>query len=423
MPFPINDVYWTNTAEFLKEHINNEDKIIANVEFIEKLPNTIAYPSSWKSELTNYQWVVIHKGMMDELDYLFLNQIVEEFIPVFANEVFVVFSKEPKLFKIDEALDHWQAFINNMRDQEVIYPILPRILKEVKKILIPLINRLDIIEQVIAKSANAKEAVQLFKQDSVTDQPDYSALSVDKIKELMDGRYNSQNAYNIVCLWDDIRSQELTRHIKEAIFPTNDSKILEIGCGTGGSASYINECQEYIGTDLSEVAISQANIDYGKKSNFKFVEMDAMKLQFEEERFDVVIAREVIEHLPNPINCIKEAFRVLKTGGTFVVTSPNRDSLHLRVNKMLGYEDFKCSFDHIKEFTFQEAVEMLTQTGFQIKDTKGAFLMPYWGINNVDSPVRHLTDNDPVTVEILRELGDRVGAEYAFCFIIICVKP
>ncbi|MBD2388195.1 class I SAM-dependent methyltransferase [Cylindrospermum sp. FACHB-282] len=429
MPFPINDNYWINTAQFLQDHIKNEDKIIANSEFIEKFSNTIPYPSNWNTELTNYQWVVIHKGMMDELDYLFLKRITEEFIPVFANEVFVVFSREHKLSTVDKTLGHWQSFIDNMKVQEGSDQILPLIFKKVERIITPLIKRLDIIEQVIAKSTRKETnqipevAVQLVKQDCVAANPDYSTLSVAKIKELMDSRYSSHDAYNIVCLWDDIRAKELTRHIMAAIFPTNESTILEIGCGSGGSASYINECQEYIGTDLSEIAVSQANIAYSKKPNFKFIAMDALKLQFEQDRFDVVIAREVIEHLPNPIDCIKEVFRVLKSGGIFVVTSPNRDSLHLRVNRMLGYEDFKCSFDHIKEFTFQEAAEMLTQVGFKIKDTKGAFLMPYWGINNVDLPVRHLTDNDTTMVEMLRELGDRVGAEYAFCFIIICVKP
>jgi len=90
---------------------------------------------------------------------------------------------------------------------------------------------------------------------------------------------------------------------------------------------------------------------------------------------------------------------------------------------MLGHSDFKCSFDHIKEFTFQEAAEMLREEGFEIKKTAGAFLMPYWAVPGIDSYVRNLTDNDPKMVESLRDLGERVGADYAFCFVILCVKP
>jgi ubiquinone/menaquinone biosynthesis C-methylase UbiE len=409
MPFPIKDNYWLNALQFLQDHINNEDKIIANNEFVEKISNTIAYSSNWNIEFSNYQWVVIHKGMMNELEYPFLVRITKEFIPVFANEVFVIFSKENKLSRVDIELVHWKSFVDNLKIQEESYQMSHTIFKKTQRSLLKMIKK-------VTKS-------ELIEQDHVTANPDYSNLSVANIKQLMDKRYKDQNAYNIECLWDNVRTKELTRHIIEAIFPSHNSTILEIGCGSGGSASYIGECKSYIGTDISEVAISQANLGYGKKPNFKFIEMDAMKLQFKEDQFDVVIAREVIEHLPTPIDCLKEAFRVLKSGGMFVVTSPNRDSLHLRVNRMLGYQDFKCSFDHVKEFTFQEAVSMLTQVGFEIKDTKGAFLMPYWGINNVDSSVRHLTDNDPIMLEMLRELGDRAGAEYAFCFIIICIKP
>ena len=124
-----------------------------------------------------------------------------------------------------------------------------------------------------------------------------------------------------------------------------------------------------------------------------------------------------------PEQAIAEAFRVLKSKGLLVITSPNRDSLHLRINRMLGYSDFKCSFDHIKEFTFQEASEMLVKTGFVINRTSGVFCQPYWGIPGIDAQVRPLTDNDPKTIEILREIGERVGAEYAFCFVISCYKP
>jgi len=50
-------------------------------------------------------------------------------------------------------------------------------------------------------------------------------------------------------------------------------------------------------------------------------------------------------------------------------------------------------------------------------------LMPYWGIPDIDLYVRHLTDNDPEMIELLRKLGERVGAEYAFQFVILCIKP
>ncbi|WP_017652649.1 class I SAM-dependent methyltransferase [Fortiea contorta] len=401
MKFPTHDKYWVDTANFLKENIQEGEKIVAPTEFAERFPGkTKSYSGVISQDGRNYDLVVIHKGMMDDLEYSWLMLVTKEYVPLFANEVFVIFSKNLNQPQIDKNLVHWQAFDEKMQNLATSEINLPKDTNELQN-----------------------QSFKTLQQDSIDSNTDYATLSLGKIKELMDHRYESQNAYSVVYLWDEVRAKELNKHVIEAIFPTNESRILEIGCGIGGSAAYIDQCKEYIGTDLSDAAISQAYLQYGNKQNFQFMTMDAMNLKFEDNRFDVVIAKEVIEHLPNPVNCVKEAFRVLKTGGIFIVTSPNRDSLHLRVNRMLGYENFKCSFDHIKEFTFEEASEMLIQEGFKIKKTKGAFLMPYWGISTVDTPVRHLTDNDPIMVEMLRELGERVGAEYGFCFIIICEKP
>ena len=222
-----------------------------------------------------------------------------------------------------------------------------------------------------------------------------------------------------------MRADELNQRVLQMIDPTVGKRILEIGCGVGGSAAYISEqdCEEYIGTDLSDTAIDKNKQAFGTRPNFRFIAMDATNITFEDNRFDIVIAKEVIEHLPNPSACIKEVFRSLKPGGQFALTSPNRDSLHLRVNRMLGYQDFKCSFDHVKEFTFQEAIDMLIEVGFVIEETGGVFLQPYWGIPGIDQHIRHLTDNDPQMVEITRQLGARVGAEYGFCFVISARKP
>lgn len=250
----------------------------------------------------------------------------------------------------------------------------------------------------------------------------YASLSVNQIKNLMDERFRRSEAYQITCLWDRVRCEELNRHVVELIGPSA-GRVLEIGCGEGGSAAYLHDCQEFVGTDLSEAAIERARSSYAAKSNFRFLQMDAMNLKFDDGCFDVVIAKEVIEHLPEPERAIREAYRVLKPNGRLVVTSPNRDSLHLRVNRLLGHQDFLCSFDHVREFTYGEAVVLLSGAGFSMESSRGVFAQPYWGIPKIDRVVRRLTDNHPEMVEMLRELGERVGPEYAFCYVILCRRP
>ena len=138
--------------------------------------------------------------------------------------------------------------------------------------------------------------------------------------------------------------------------------------------------------------------------------------------FDVVIAKEAIEHLLDQPAAVAEWYRVLKPGGCLVLTTPNRDSLHLRMNRLLGGVDFKCSYDHTHELTFNECVGLLEDAGFVVEQAMGSFLMPYWGVNGVDHRVRPLTDNNADCIAMFKALGDTVNPEYAFCMVLKAVK-
>ncbi len=255
---------------------------------------------------------------------------------------------------------------------------------------------------------------------------DWSKLPPDQVKALMDQRFAAGEAYGRVHMWDEVRNAELTDTFRDALLRGRDpaqTAILDIGCGLGGLAEQVKACKEFVGVDLSEVAVHDAIRRYGHRPGYRFLQMDAGKLDFPDATFDVVAAREVLEHLPDPAACVAEAFRVLKPGGAIVASSPNRDSLHLRVNRLLGHDDFACSYDHLREFTASELRDLLAKAGFRIRDEAGVFLMPYWGIPGVDDRVRPLTDDHPLLLEDLRQMGRRVGADYAFIAVIAAEKP
>jgi 2-polyprenyl-3-methyl-5-hydroxy-6-metoxy-1,4-benzoquinol methylase len=254
----------------------------------------------------------------------------------------------------------------------------------------------------------------------------WANLPPDEVRKLMDQRFAAGEAYNRMYLWDELRNEELTDTFRNTFLRGRDParmSILDIGCGLGGLAEQIRECREFVGIDVSEVAVHDAIRRYGSRPNYRFLRMDATKLEFPDGRFDAVAAREVLEHLPKPEQCLAEAFRVLKRGGVLILSSPNRDSLHLRVNRLLGNEDFKCSYDHIREFGYDEMRGMLDRAGFRIRHGAGVFLMPYWGIPGVDDPVRPFTDESPEMLDVLRQLGRRAGPEYAFIYVLEAEKP
>lgn len=252
---------------------------------------------------------------------------------------------------------------------------------------------------------------------------DYGRLAPAEVRARMDERYAQDVAYQAQHLWDRVRGDELNRRAVEMAGPTDGKRVLEVGGGVQGTAAHIDACRSYLGTDLSPVAVRRAKERFADRAGFAFATMDATRLAVADGSVDVVLSKEVIEHLPDPEGSIREAHRVLRPDGVLVVTSPNRDSLHLRINRKLGHQDFKCSFDHVREYTHAEARAMLQDAGFVVDEGAGVFLMPYWGIPQVDKPVRPLTEDDPEVVEMLRELGARAGPEYAFCYVLKAVKP
>jgi ubiquinone/menaquinone biosynthesis C-methylase UbiE len=65
-----------------------------------------------------------------------------------------------------------------------------------------------------------------------------------------------------------------------------------------------------------------ASIDKNLKCEFVFA--SAYELPFPDNSFDYVISCEVIEHLESPERMVAEAYRVLKQGGKFILTTPHR---------------------------------------------------------------------------------------------------
>ncbi|MFQ5864284.1 MAG: methyltransferase domain-containing protein [bacterium] len=119
---------------------------------------------------------------------------------------------------------------------------------------------------------------------------------------------------------------ELVADILQSFTPIVNRKILDIGCGDGGTALALSaRGAEVTAIDLDlkrvqklEHAASLLN------SNLMVLEGNAEKLYFNDETFEVIILQDVIEHLPNPHLAAKEAARVLKRQGLIYISTPNR---------------------------------------------------------------------------------------------------
>jgi methionine biosynthesis protein MetW len=114
--------------------------------------------------------------------------------------------------------------------------------------------------------------------------------------------------------------------IGKAIPP--QSSCLDVGCGDGRRYGLWldRRVQHYQGVDVSGTAVAAARASGLNAAQIS----DAGELPFEDETFDAVVCFEVLEHLFAPQTAVAELVRVLRPGGTMLVSVPNAAFWHFR---------------------------------------------------------------------------------------------
>ena len=105
-----------------------------------------------------------------------------------------------------------------------------------------------------------------------------------------------------------------------------DAKILELGCGSGylwkENAARIPAAWDITHSDLSVGMIDSAwrNLVVTERS-YKFKEIDAQEIPFEDRTFDLVIANHMLYHVPDRPKALTEIRRVLKDDGKLMAAT------------------------------------------------------------------------------------------------------
>ncbi len=100
-----------------------------------------------------------------------------------------------------------------------------------------------------------------------------------------------------------------------------DYSLLDAGCRTMALKPLLHNCREYFGTDLtSGDGVIQCNLEE--------------ELPFDDHSFDIVTALDVLEHLENPHQALRELFRVARKA--VFISLPNMYYIQFRWNFLLG---------------------------------------------------------------------------------------
>ena len=167
-------------------------------------------------------------------------------------------------------------------------------------------------------------------------------------------------------------TQERVLSILKTMSP---GRLLDAPAGEGALAERLRETHDVVAVDIDEA--------YFKLSGVTFKKADLNQpLPFDNGYFDYVVSVEGIEHLENPFLCIREFARVLRPGGSLIISTPNIMSIKSRTRFFFySYHDFFRFIDlsegfrhgvpeyehqHINPMTFHELRYALQKAGLGI---------------------------------------------------------
>lgn len=133
--------------------------------------------------------------------------------------------------------------------------------------------------------------------------------------------------------------------------------LLEIGCGEGRGFHYLKPfIAQYTAVDKIQSAIETLQKEHPEGT---FIRMDIPPLHnLQDNAYDSIVSFQVIEHIQDDQAFLKEIYRVLKPGGTALITTPNR-KMSLSRNPW-----------HIREYLAGE-LEALAKSIFPAVEMKG----------------------------------------------------
>ncbi len=105
-----------------------------------------------------------------------------------------------------------------------------------------------------------------------------------------------------------------------------DKIVLDIACGSGYGAKIMAQAgaKQVIAIDIDKETIKEAQKNK-KEKNLKYKIGNAQKIDFENEKFDIITSFETIEHLQQPSKYLKELSRIIKKDGIILISTPNKE--------------------------------------------------------------------------------------------------
>jgi len=168
-----------------------------------------------------------------------------------------------------------------------------------------------------------------------------------------------------------------------ALITQNESEpisVLEIGCSSGGTLATIKQTWPNSKVKGIEIVPEVAQEAKSKGLDVECCNIEEVELPYEKESFDYIIMADVIEHLREPEEVLRDLIPFLKKGGSFLCSIPNVQHVSVVTNLMKGRFDYAdagiLDRTHLRFFTMFSVKQLFTETNLSIEHLQGITWAP-----------------------------------------------
>lgn len=232
--------------------------------------------------------------------------------------------------------------------------------------------------------------------------------------------YSQVNQHELATGQDEVWFREISRHLPKE----RNLKVLDVGTGPGFFAILLaKEGYDVTAVDYTEAMLSEARKNAGVLAErIHFARMDAQKLEFPDNTFDVVISRNLTWNLEEPQKAYSEWMRVLKEGGKLLNFDANWYHHLFDDKKRREYEEDRKKVESLQMDDHYTCTDIDAMEAIARQIPMSRTMRPAWDLQVLETYARGKVQADEQVWERVWDQTEKINYASTPMFLVSAVK-